>query len=119
MSLPSIMGVQELDEYCTKLLSVFMLERRTYRFNELKRRLKDMGLKMSVPTLIHHLSHLTKKELVLRDEIEKQFVTYRFYWEKWENSDEFMRRRIFFEKMLQQETCWVIGCEPNSSILLD
>lgn len=103
MALPLIMGVGELDPYCTKLMAVFTLERKAYRFNELKRHLANIGLKMTTPTLILHLDHLVKKELVLREEKGKQFVTYRFYWERWEDSDELMRRRIIFEKILQQE----------------
>jgi hypothetical protein len=58
---------------------------------------------MSVPTLIDHLEHLTKKQLVLREEKDRQFVTYRFYWEKWRDSDQLMKERIQLEKMLQQE----------------
>ena len=103
MTLPSIMDVGELDEYCTRLLAVFLLERHTYRFNELKEYLKKKGLRMSVPTLIDHLEHLTKKQLVLREEKDKQFVTYRFHWEKWQDSDQLMKERIQLEKMLQQE----------------
>lgn len=103
MSLPLAMGVGELDPYCTQLLAFFMLERETYRFNELKRRIEDMGLKMTTPTLILHLKHLVEKNLIIRDEKEKQFVTYRFHWEKWQDANESMRERIVFEKMLKQE----------------
>ena len=103
MSLPLAMGVGKLDQYCTRLLAFFMLTRETYRFNELKRQIKDMGLKMTTPTLILHLNHLVEKKLILRDEKEKQFVTYRFYWEKWQDADRSMRERIVFEKVLKQE----------------
>jgi len=97
------MGVGELDEYCTKLLAVFILEARSFRFNKLKGYLDEMGLKMSTPTLIHHLKHLTEKQLVVRDEKERQHVTYRFYSEKWQDADELVKERIFMEKVLQQE----------------
>ena len=103
MSLPYAMGIGELDTYCTKLLAFFTLERETYRFNELQRRLKGMSMKMTTPTLVLHLNHLIKKEVIVRDEKDKLNVTYRFNWEKWQDADEHMRGRIIFEKMLKRE----------------
>ena len=103
MALPFIMGVGKLDPHCTKILSLLMLERKKYRFNQLDRRLEELKLNMSRPTLIKHLKHLEEKELILREEKEKQFVTYRFNWERWQDADEHVKDRIIFEKFLQRE----------------
>ena len=103
MSLPYAMGIGELDPYCTKLLAFFTLERETYRFNKLQRRLEGMSMKMTTPTLVLHLNHLIKKEVIVRDEKDKLNVTYRFNWEKWQDADQHMKDRIVFEKMLQKE----------------
>ena len=103
MALPLVMGIGDLDPYCAKLSTFFTLERETYRFNELKRRLKGMGMEMTTPTLVKHLNHLVEKEVIVRDEKKKQFVTYRFNWEKWQDADKHMKERILFEKMLKQE----------------
>lgn len=103
MALPYAMGIGELDPYCTKLLAFFTLERETYRFNELKRQLKGMSMEMTTPTLVLHLNHLIKKEVIVRDEKDKLNVTCRFNWEKWQDADQHMKDRIVFEKMLQKE----------------
>lgn len=103
MDLPHIMGIEGLDPYCTKLLSFFLIENETYRFNELKRRLKSMGVEMTTPTLIIHLNHLVEKKVLVRDEKEKQFISYHFNSEKWQNADREAKDRIIFEKMLKQE----------------
>ena len=103
MSLPLAMGLGELDNYCARLLSLFILERKSYRFNELTKALKTNKVKMSTPTLIAHLNHLIEKELILREEKHRQYVTYRFNWEKWQDSDLLVKRRILIEKILQKE----------------
>lgn len=62
-----------------------------------------MGVEMTTPTLSLHLNHLVEKQVLVRDEKVKQFVSYRFNSEKWENADKEAKNRIIFEKMLKKE----------------
>ena len=70
------------DQYCEKILIVLMMSDEKIRFNELHRKLKKFGVKMSKPTLIEHLNHLVEKELILREEEDKQKVTYVTNWNR-------------------------------------
>jgi hypothetical protein len=103
MALPRIMGVGELDEICAKLLSAFVIEDKSYRFSEFQEFLEIKGLEISEPTLILHLKHLVEKGVLIRSEKDKQFVTYRFDREKWQNATRLVRDRVLAEKALQQE----------------
>jgi len=70
------------DENCEKILKILMIIDRKLRFNELHRILKKYNAKMSKPTLIVHLNHLVKYDLILREEEGKQKVTYTINWNK-------------------------------------
>jgi len=66
---------KEINEYCKKILMVLTMYGKL-RFNELHRTLTKCNAKMSKPTLIKHLNHLLKKEIIQRDEEDKQRVSY-------------------------------------------
>ena len=70
------------DENCEKILKILIIIDRKLRFNELHRILKKYNAKMSKPTLIVHLNHLVKYDLILREEEGKQKVTYTINWNK-------------------------------------
>ena len=55
-----------LDSYCQKIISVLLLMRQEYRFNQLYRFLNEHGVKISKPTLAEHLKHLTEIGILLR-----------------------------------------------------
>ena len=65
----------EIDEYCKKILLILGMYGR-FRFNELHRTLIKCNAKMSKPTLIVHLNHLVKNEMIQRNEEDKQKVSY-------------------------------------------
>jgi DNA-binding HxlR family transcriptional regulator len=73
---------QKPDEYCDKIFAVLSMTNEKIRFNELHRKLRKLGAPMTKPTLIEHLKHLEKKEIIQRDQEEKQKVTYSLNWKK-------------------------------------
>ena len=102
MSLPEIMGIGKVDLYCAKIVSIFLLEHKAYRFNELERKLENMKLKITAPTLKQHLRHLVEKKVLIRDELEKNFVAYSFNWKRWPNLDQLLKERIIGEKAFRK-----------------
>jgi len=76
-----------LDDYCQKILAVLTLLRKKIRFNALYRFLNEHGVKISKPTLSEHLKHLTKLEILVRQEEGIQKVTYRINFERFEKLD--------------------------------
>jgi len=77
-----------LDEYCKKILTVLLLMRKKFRFNELYKFLNGHGVKISKPTLSEHLKHLVKQEILVRQEEGVQKVTYRVNFEWLDRLDE-------------------------------
>ena len=77
---------KEIDEYCNKILVVLMIENATnekIRFNELYRLLnKTYKNKISKPTLIEHLNHLIKNQIIIRTKEAKQNISYSLNWKK-------------------------------------
>lgn len=73
---------KEADKYCEKIFMVFAMGDKEIRFNELHRTLAKYDAKMSKPTLIKHLKHLIKDEIIKRDEEDKQRVTYELNWKR-------------------------------------
>jgi DNA-binding HxlR family transcriptional regulator len=85
-----------LDEYCKNIFSLLLVSDKALRFNELKKDLNDLGLKMSPPTLIEHLHHLQRHRVITRKREGRQNVSYRVNWERFETLKESMdyRKRI-------------------------
>lgn len=98
MSLP-----RARDEACTKILTAIVFSRDTFRFNELHRYLNQKFFKISKVTLSKHLKHLVDSELLYRDEKDKQYVTYRFYDEKWKHLDKFVETQKALQKIFEKE----------------
>ena len=86
----------ELDETCRMIFQYLaMLDyagKDPIRFNELLRSLNNDGFSISRPTLSLHLKHLVENKLLFRNEISKQNITYRFYFEKWTGFKETMEK---------------------------
>lgn len=70
------------DRYCMSIVGFLSAIGRKIRFNKMYKNLNALGAKMSKPTLIEHLKHLLEKEYILREEEDKQTVTYQINWEK-------------------------------------
>jgi len=68
--------------YCDKILMALLMGDKKTRFNELHRRLIKYGAKISKPTLIKHLNHLIKNEIIQRNEEDKQKVSYGLNWKR-------------------------------------
>jgi DNA-binding HxlR family transcriptional regulator len=77
---------KELDDYCQKIFATLLMmdTDEKIRFNDLYRKLNIIGAKISRPTLIEHLNHLTKQKIILRQKEDKQKVTYQLNWKKLE-----------------------------------
>jgi len=73
-----------LDDYCERIFALLLVSQSKFRFNELYRTLNIVGVKMSKPTLIQHLQHLQERGFIVRNEEEKQKVTYEVNWERFE-----------------------------------
>jgi DNA-binding transcriptional ArsR family regulator len=93
--------VEKLDQACRTIFGYFAatMGEKT-RFNDLFRKMNALGYKMSRPTLSEHLKHLTKMELLKREEEATQRVTYRLNGEKWANLKETIRRRNEFYQII-------------------
>ena len=65
----------ELDSYCSEIMLILFAKGKM-RTNELYRTLRKLNVRLSKPSLVDHLRHLTKKNLVIRRKEGKQFITY-------------------------------------------
>ena len=92
-----------LDETCKKIFSLLLVSDKKLRFNELHRTLKEVGLKMSKPTLVEHLNHLKKRRLLIRKKEGKQKVFYRVNWEKLEPLGEAIKTHQALKHTLENE----------------
>ena len=89
----------EMDEYCQKIFGLLGITTKKYRFNELYRTINDFGIKMSRPTLIAHLQHLQEKGYVIREEEDKQNVTYELNWKKLD----YLKEGLAYKKKVDQD----------------
>jgi DNA-binding HxlR family transcriptional regulator len=88
------------DEYCPKVFAFLGMNPEKVRFNELHRDLTKNGVKMSTPTLIQHLNHLVEKGIILREEKDKQNVSYIVNWKEYMEVQDFKKT---MEKMSTNE----------------
>jgi len=65
----------ELDSYCSEIMLILFAKGKM-RTNQIYRTLRKLNVRLSKPSLIDHLRHLTKENLVIRREEGKQNVTY-------------------------------------------
>jgi DNA-binding HxlR family transcriptional regulator len=72
---------KETDEYCEKIFMTLAIIGKT-RFNKLHQKLLELNAKMSKPTLIEHLNHLIEKEIIQRNQEDKQRVSYELNWKR-------------------------------------
>ncbi len=95
--------VKELDEYCERIFSLLMVTNRKFRFNELHKTLLAFGARMSKPTLIQHLAHLRKKGFILRKIEDRQNVSYRVNWKRFEHLKEALDYKQRIDQNLKNE----------------
>ena len=76
------MPIEELDEYCKKLLVAFIASDRKWNFNEFLHMLNKSNIRISTPTLSEHLKHLRGLKLITRKREGKQRISYEVNWEK-------------------------------------
>lgn len=72
---------KETDEYCEKIFMALAIIGKT-RFNKLHQKLLELNAKMSKPTLIEHLNHLVEKEIIQRNQEDRQRVSYELNWKR-------------------------------------
>jgi hypothetical protein len=82
---------KEMDEYCKKIFWFLWINEEKIRFNKLDRRLKEINVKITKPTLITHLGHLQDRGLIVRKEEDKQNVSYDLNWKKFEQLKKSLR----------------------------
>ncbi len=95
--------VKELDEYCDRIFSLLMVTNKKFRFNELHKTLLDFEATMSVPTLIQHLAHLRAKGFIIRKKEDRQNVSYRVNWKKFEHLKEALDYKQRIDQNLKNE----------------
>ena len=86
--------LKKLDNYCTKILTFFLLEKQEAHYNELYRLVKEkikLG-KFSKPTFNTHLKHLMEAGFVKRTPDKGQLVTYSLNLEKIGRMKEYSER---------------------------
>jgi DNA-binding HxlR family transcriptional regulator len=85
---------KETNEYCLNIARVLLLSFGWLRFNELFRKVNEMGAKMSKPTFSEHLNHLVEKGLVIRKVEGKQQVSYFFDWKRFTGNEEDVKELV-------------------------
>jgi DNA-binding PadR family transcriptional regulator len=80
-----------------------MVTNRKFRFNELHKTLLAFGARMSKPTLIQHLAHLRKKGFMIRKKEDRQNVSYRVNWKKFEHLKEALDYKQRIDQNLKNE----------------
>ena len=115
------------DEYCKKIFITLIIISKKVRFNELYKNLPKYGARMSKPTLVEHLNHLVKKEIIQREEKNEQNVSFTINWKRFqqvatkEMSEVLSRRekneKRFKSKSLDEQVIYATGIETigNSS----
>ena len=76
------METLELDDYCEKIFAYLGVQDEPLRFNELHKALNKANFKISKPTLIAHLKHLLKHEVITKKNQGKQNIAYGVNWKK-------------------------------------
>jgi DNA-binding HxlR family transcriptional regulator len=71
------MDKELLDEHCKDIFSLLLVSSKPLRFNDLRRSLNTLGLKMTTPTVSKHLRHLRARKMIIREKIGKQNVSYK------------------------------------------
>lgn len=101
------MSLPELDDVCKKLFSAFFIrairKEEPIRFNELQRHLDENGLKISRPTLILHINHMIKKDLIKRTRVSKQHIEYSLDEERWIHLKELAEDQVRFNKFFDAD----------------
>jgi DNA-binding HxlR family transcriptional regulator len=64
------------------------------RFNKLHRELTQHGAKMTTPTLIQHLKHLTENKIIQRNEEDKQNVSYEINWKRFKQLQKEINQQV-------------------------
>jgi len=80
-----------------------MVTNRKFRFNELHKTLLAIGARMSKPTLIQHLAHLRKKGFIIRKKEDRQNVSYRVNWKKFEHLKDVLDYKQRIDQNLKNE----------------
>jgi len=107
---------QETDEYCLNIARVLLLSFGLLRFNELFRKVNEMGAKMSKPTFSEHLNHLVEKGLVIRKVEGKQQVSYFFDWKKFMIKEEDLKELV---KEEEPEEVMLVNKKRFNSLPID
>jgi DNA-binding HxlR family transcriptional regulator len=93
------LNVPELDKKCEVIFSAMLLADKEMRFNELYRFItKTFNEDMSRPSLLDHLRHLEEKQLVKRNPIGTQNVTYSLIVENIYNIKEAYKESFYYIK---------------------
>jgi len=119
---------KEIDIYCQKIFMVLATNNEKIRFNELWRKLNRLNAKMSKPTLIEHLKHLTENKVIQRNEEDKQNVSYEINWKKFKQLSKakqisqdiynhIQNEKIFKSMSLLDQTAFTIGILTISQLL--
>jgi DNA-binding HxlR family transcriptional regulator len=120
--------MEKIDEHCQKILMVLLITEEKIRFNKLHRKLIKYNAKMSKPTLIEHLKHLTKDKVIQRNEESKQEVSYEINWKRLVNLSKakqisqdiynhVQNEKTFKSMSLSDQTAFAIGILTISQLL--
>lgn len=103
-----------LDSECEYILNLLLHIDQPINFNKLFRWLKDIGHKISKPTLIVHLNHLQKKKLIKRKREGKQKVNYSINF----NNEELLKDKYksIHENLIGEENTFKIA-DTQSQVL--
>jgi DNA-binding HxlR family transcriptional regulator len=88
----------KLDEYCKGIFALLAVSTDPLRFTKLYKELNARGFKISRPTLVTHLNHLRKHEIVTRKIEGKQNTSYSVNWSKLDYLKLYARYRKALEK---------------------
>jgi Fe2+ or Zn2+ uptake regulation protein len=112
------MAFGPLDDTCASLMTVFLFADQPVRFNQLYRFLKQKGLRISKPTLSSHLKHLVEKQVILRSEVDRQNVTYRFHNERYEGTKEYLKSRAQFKEVIDKSDSEFLSYSISEQVAL-
>jgi len=87
---------KEPDEYCEQIFCFLVAYHNKIRFNQLHKTLNSLHVKMTKPTLIKHLHHLSTKNSILQKKEGKQNITYQVNWRKFE----YLNEAIEFKELI-------------------
>jgi len=87
-----------LDEYCSKIFAFLAMSTIPLRFTKLYKELNARGFRISRPTLVAHLNHLRKHEIVIQKIEGKQNISYSVNWSKLD----YLKYYAIYRKALQK-----------------